>query len=54
MASRKSSGTLRDALRLRPQNLGAYALMIQIHLDKRRHERLWIGQDDGPNRRRDG
>ena len=29
-----------DALRIRPQNLGAYALMIQINLEKGRHERV--------------
>jgi tetratricopeptide (TPR) repeat protein len=36
----KALERLRDALRIRPQNLGAYALMIQIHLEKGRHERV--------------
>ncbi|MEA2601838.1 MAG: hypothetical protein QOF89_2830 [Acidobacteriota bacterium] len=36
----KALERLREALRLRPQNLGAYAQMIQIHLDKGRHERV--------------
>lgn len=36
----KALERLRDALRIRPQNLGAYALMIQIHLEKGRHDRV--------------
>jgi tetratricopeptide (TPR) repeat protein len=36
----KALERLREALRLKPQNLGAYAQMIQIHLDKGRHERV--------------
>ncbi|HEV7509888.1 MAG TPA: tetratricopeptide repeat protein [Thermoanaerobaculia bacterium] len=36
----KALERLRDALRIRPQSLGAYALMIQIHLEKGRHDRV--------------
>lgn len=36
----KALERLRDALRIRPQNLGAYALMVQIHLEKGRHDRV--------------
>ena len=36
----KALERLRDALRIRPQNLGAYSLMIQIHLEKGRHDRV--------------
>jgi tetratricopeptide (TPR) repeat protein len=36
----KALERLREALRIRPRNLGAHALMIQIHLDKGRHERV--------------
>jgi tetratricopeptide (TPR) repeat protein len=36
----KALERLREALRLRPQNVGAYATMVQIHLDKGRHERV--------------
>ncbi len=37
----KALERLRDALRIRPQNVGAYALMIQIHLEKGRHDRVF-------------
>jgi pilus assembly protein FimV len=36
----KALERLRDALKIRPQNLGAYALMIQIHLEKGHHDRV--------------
>jgi pilus assembly protein FimV len=36
----KALERLREALRIRPQNVGAYATMIEIHLDKERHERV--------------
>ncbi len=36
----KALERLREALRIRPQNLGAYATMIEIHLDKGAHERV--------------
>jgi tetratricopeptide (TPR) repeat protein len=36
----KALERLRDALKIRPQNLGAYALMIQIHLEKGLHDRV--------------
>ncbi|HVR97607.1 MAG TPA: tetratricopeptide repeat protein [Thermoanaerobaculia bacterium] len=36
----KALERLRDALRLRPKHLGAYTLMIQLHLDKGRHPRV--------------
>ncbi|HEX3553887.1 MAG TPA: tetratricopeptide repeat protein [Thermoanaerobaculia bacterium] len=36
----KALERLRDALRIRPQNLGAHALMVQIHLEKGHHERV--------------
>lgn len=36
----KALERLREALRIQPRNLGAYAAMIQIHLDKGRHDRV--------------
>jgi len=36
----KAMERLREALRLQPRNLGAYAAMVQIHLDKGRHDRV--------------
>jgi tetratricopeptide (TPR) repeat protein len=36
----KALERLREALRIQPRNLGAYAVMIQIHLDKGRHDRV--------------
>lgn len=36
----KALERLREALRLQPRHLGAYALMIQLHLDKGRHARV--------------
>ena len=36
----KALERLREALRLRPHNLDAYSVMIQIHLGKGRHERV--------------
>lgn len=36
----KALERLREALRLQPRNLGAHAAMIQIHLDKGRHDRV--------------
>ena len=36
----KALERLREALRIQPRNLGAYAAMVQIHLDKGRHERV--------------
>jgi tetratricopeptide (TPR) repeat protein len=36
----KALERLREALRIRPQNVGAYATMIEIHLGKERHERV--------------
>jgi pilus assembly protein FimV len=36
----KALERLRDALQIRPQNVGAYALMVQIHLEKGRHDRV--------------
>jgi tetratricopeptide (TPR) repeat protein len=36
----KALERLREALRIRPQNLGAYATMIEIHLAKGAHERV--------------
>lgn len=36
----KALERLREALRLRPRNLDAYSVMIQIHLGKGRHERV--------------
>jgi tetratricopeptide (TPR) repeat protein len=36
----KALERLREALRIQPRNLGAYAAMIQIHLEKGRHDRV--------------
>jgi pilus assembly protein FimV len=36
----KAMERLHEALRLQPHNLGAYAVMVQIHLDKGRHDRV--------------
>ncbi|HEY4562745.1 MAG TPA: hypothetical protein VIJ36_07180, partial [Thermoanaerobaculia bacterium] len=36
----KALERLREALRIQPRNLGAYAVMIQVHLDKGRHDRV--------------
>src|SRR4051812_28893967 len=36
----KALERLREALRIQPRSLGAYAAMIQIHLDKGRHDRV--------------
>ncbi|HEY0513198.1 MAG TPA: tetratricopeptide repeat protein [Thermoanaerobaculia bacterium] len=36
----KALERLREALKLQPHNLGAYAAMIHIHLDKGRHDRV--------------
>ncbi|MFL6237205.1 MAG: hypothetical protein ACJ76N_29015, partial [Thermoanaerobaculia bacterium] len=36
----KALERLREALRIQPRNLGAYATMIQIHLEKGRHDRV--------------
>jgi pilus assembly protein FimV len=36
----KALERLREALRIQPRNLGAYSAMIQIHLDKGRHDRV--------------
>jgi tetratricopeptide (TPR) repeat protein len=36
----KALERLRDALRIVPKHLGAYTLMIQLHLDKGRHPRV--------------
>jgi pilus assembly protein FimV len=36
----KAMERLREALQLQPRNLGAYAAMVQIHLDKGRHDRV--------------
>jgi tetratricopeptide (TPR) repeat protein len=36
----KALERLREALRMRPRNLDAYSVMIQIHLGKARHERV--------------
>ncbi len=36
----KALERLREALRMNPRHLDAHALLIQIHLDKKRHERV--------------
>jgi len=36
----KAMERLREALRLQPRNLNAYAAMVQIHLDKGRHDHV--------------
>ncbi|HTG33616.1 MAG TPA: tetratricopeptide repeat protein [Thermoanaerobaculia bacterium] len=36
----KAMERLREALRLQPRNLSAYAAMVQIHLDKGRHDHV--------------
>lgn len=37
----KALERLEEALRLRPESLNAYALMIRLHLDKHRHEKVF-------------
>ncbi|HEX5720470.1 MAG TPA: hypothetical protein VF179_30220 [Thermoanaerobaculia bacterium] len=37
----KAMERLEEALRLRPDNLSAYALMIRLHLDRHRHEKVF-------------